>query len=71
MPSKRIEKFVIRRRADAVTKERKRLKRVDRALRGDCRSAADVMRVAEDDAADCKPAAMPATRSAAPADRRP
>ena len=34
MPSKRVEKFAIRRRADAVTKERRKLARIDAALRG-------------------------------------
>ncbi len=40
MTSKRVEKFAIRRRADAVTKERRRLERIDTALRSNYRSAA-------------------------------
>ena len=50
MTSKRIEKFAIRRRADAVTKERRKLERIDKALRSNYRSAADVVRIGEDEA---------------------
>ena len=50
MTSKRVEKFAIRKRADAVTKERRKLERIDQALHSDYRSAADVVRFAEDEA---------------------
>ena len=49
MPSKRLQKFAIRRRADAVTKERRRLQRMDRALRNGYRAASDLVRLAEDE----------------------
>ncbi len=49
MTSKRVEKFSIRRRADAVTKERRRLERIDKALRSHYRSPADVVRIGEDE----------------------
>lgn len=49
MPSKRIDKFAIRRRADAVTKDRRTLERVDKGLRRHYRSVRDVDRIVEED----------------------
>ncbi len=59
MTSKRVEKFAIRRRADAVTKERRRLERIDKGLRSYYRSAADVERVGEDEVSQTTTARHP------------
>ena len=49
MTSKRIDKFAIRRRADAVTKHRRTLERVDKALCRDYRSVRDPDGIVEED----------------------
>ena len=49
MASKRIEKFAIRRRADAVTKHRRTLERIDKELRRHYRAVTDVDRIVEED----------------------
>lgn len=59
MTSKRVEKFAIRRRADAVTKERRRLARIDKALPRNYRSAADLVRIGEDEAPSTTTARRP------------
>ena len=49
MASKRIDKFAIRRRADAVTKDRRTLERVDKGLRRHYRAVKDVDGIVEED----------------------
>jgi hypothetical protein len=68
MTSKRVDKFAIRRRADAVTKERKMIERIDKALGRHHGLPAAAVRIIDDEALDdCATPAMvdrplPATR---------